>query len=168
MAAKHHDLVDHTKRLKADAYEFYLDLTSWRKFTSAARLDWQKLRFGNAAVPNVPQERGIYAFTLELDPSQLPAHGYIIYVGITGNTSNANLRKRFNQYLAQLKNKDGRPRIYFMLANWKDDLFFNFVSIPDKNVDLAKIERDFLNAVMPPANQADFGGKIKAAKAARF
>lgn len=55
VAAKHHDLVNHTKRLKADAYEFYLDLTSWRKFTSAAQLDWQKLRFGNAAVPNVPR-----------------------------------------------------------------------------------------------------------------
>lgn len=67
-----------------------------------------------------------------------------------------------------MKKKDGRPRIYFMLANWKDDMFFNFVSIPDKTVDLAKIEGDFLNAVMPPANQADFGGKNKAAKAARF
>ncbi len=168
VAGKHLDLVDHTKRLKAEAYEFYLDLTSWRKFRSAAQLNWQKLRFGNAAAPNVPQQRGIYAFTVELDPSQLPAHGYIMYVGITGNKSNANLRRRFNQYLANLRNKDGRPRIYFMLDNWKDHLFFNFVPISDKNVDLVTIERDFLNAVMPPANQADFGGRIMAAKAAKF
>lgn len=168
MAGKHHDLVDFTKKYKGDLYSFYLDLKSWRQFKTRHNLTWQKLRFGAVGHASVPKERGIYAFTVELAPSKLPLHGYILYVGITGDTSAANLYKRYAQYLRQLKNKDGRPRVFTLLENWTDDLFFNFVPLPNTKVNLAKLEKDLINAVMPPINIKDFSAEITAVRTAAF
>jgi hypothetical protein len=55
-----------------------------------------------------------------------------------------------------------------MMKNFKDDLFFNFVELLNSTIDLAKIERAFINSVMPPVNKRDFEAKIGAAKAAAF
>ena len=168
MIGRQHDIVNFTKKYKGDLYEFFLDLKRWRKFKTRHNLTWQKLSFGEATRAFVPKERGIYAFTVELAPSKLPMHGYILYMGITGDTSGANLYKRYAQYLRQMKNKDGRPRVSMFLENWADDLFFNFVPLPNPRVDLAKLERDFLNAVIPPINIKDFSAEITAVRAAAF
>ena len=166
MAGKHHDLVNNAKKYKGELVEFFMDLKSWRRFKTGRKLDWQKIRFGEAHHGSVPKERGIYAFTVELAPTKLPGHGYILYVGITGADSEANLYKRYAQYLRHLKNQDGRPAVYFMLDNWADDLFFNFVTLPNTKVDLAKIEKSIINAVIPPVNKRDLEATITSAKAA--
>jgi hypothetical protein len=168
VAGKHHDLVNFTKKYKGDLHEFFLDMKSWKKFKTKANLNWQKIRFDDSGLPSIPPDRGIYAFTLELSPAKLPHHGYILYVGIAGDVSGANLHKRYNQYLLNMKNEDGRPAVFYMMKNWKDHLFFNFVSVPNKSVDLAKVERAFINSIMPPVNKRDFDAKIGAAKAAAF
>lgn len=168
MTGKHHDLVNFTKKYKGDLHSFFLDMRSWRKFKTKYKLSWQKLRFGEANHSSIPKERGIYAFTLELSPCKLPTHGYILYIGITGDESEANLYKRYAQYLLNLKNQDGRPAVYYMMDNWSDDLFFNFVPLPNKTIDLAKIERALLNALVPPVNKKDLEADITAGKAAAF
>lgn len=168
MPGKHHDLVDFTKRYKAELHGFFLDLRKWRDFKTRYKLDWQKIRFDEASHGSVPHDRGIYIFTVELSPTKLPAHGYILYVGITGDDSDANLYKRYAQYLRHLKNQDGRPAVYYMLDNWAGDLFFHFVSIPNTAVDLSRIEKSIINAVIPPVNKRDMEATIASAKAAAF
>jgi hypothetical protein len=168
VAGKHHDLVDFTKKYKGNLHEFFLDMKSWKKFKTRFRLDWQKARFEQANLAVIPKERGIYAFTIELASAKLPPHGYILYVGITGDDSDANLYKRYSQYLLNLKNEDGRPAVVYMMKNWSGDLFFNFVPLPNKSVNLEKIESAFINSVMPPINKRDFSAEIRAAKAATF
>jgi hypothetical protein len=169
MTAKRFDLVDFTKKYKGDLHEFFLDMRSWKKFKTKIQLNWQKTRFDEANLASIPKERGIYTFTIELSPAKLPPHGYILYVGITGDISDANLYKRYNQYLLKLKSDDGRrPAVSYMLWNWRNHLFFNFVPLPNKKVDLAKIERAFINSVMPPVNQMDFTAEIQAARTAAF
>jgi hypothetical protein len=157
---KFHDLIARRDRYAAGMHGFFLDIESWRKFTSATALHWQRIKFWPSAKDNVPEERGLYVFTIEAEGLQLPRHGYILYVGITGNTSAANLRKRYAQYVRNLINEDGRPRVFLMLSKWRDDLVFNFVPIPDTTVDLAVIERSFINSVNPPVNSADFEAEI--------
>ena len=168
MGGKHHDLVNFTKKYKAELHEFYLDLKKWRTFKTRYSLAWEKVRFDELNHGSVPQERGIYVFTAELFPCKLPPHGYILYVGITGDDSEANLYKRYAQYLRNLKNEDGRPAVYYMLDNWAGDLFFNFVRLPDKKVDLGKIEKAIINATIPPVNKRDLDADITSAKAAAF
>jgi len=161
------DIVQITKRYKGETHGFFLDLKAWRRFKSRYKLEWQKVQFGGGAT--VPQEPGIYVFTVELTASKLPAHGYIMYVGITGDgQSLATLASRYSQYVRHEINGDGRLKVLYMLKNWSDDLWFNFATFKDPNIDLGKLEQDMLNAVQPPINQRDFEAEIAAARRAAF
>jgi hypothetical protein len=162
------DLVSQTKWLKGEMQHFFLDFRRWRRFSTRYKLEWKKERFGEATRPSIPNERGIYVFTAELSPGKLPSHGYILYMGITGDVSNATLRSRYAQYLRQHNTQRGRPAITYMLSNWEDDLFFNFATFPNKAVDLSKLENAFLDSVNPPMNKRDLGATITNAKAAAF
>lgn len=169
MPGKHHDLVNLTKKYKGESHEFFLDLNQWRKFNTMHKLAWSKEKFNKPSQKKVPQERGIYVFTVELSSGLLPPHGYIMYAGITGDTSdNRDLRLRFGDYLRQLTNEDGRPAVFYMLKNWSRDLFFNFVSLPDKTIDLAILEQSLLQAIIPPINIRDLGAEITAVQKAKF
>ena len=168
MVGRHHDLVNHTKKFKGELHSFFLDLKSWRKFKCKWKLVWQKVPFGEENHSLVPKVRGIYVFTAELSPSKFPIHGYMLYVGITGDYGKQNLYMRYGDYLSHLKNEDGRPAIFYMLDNWSGDLFFNFAPLPDAKIDLALIERRFINTVIPPINKRDLDATIRASKAAAF
>lgn len=168
MAGKHHDIVAQTKRYKSEQHSFFLDLASWKKFKTKYALNWTKIRFETASHSSVPKERGIYAFSVELSPGKLPAHGYIMYVGITGQDSDANLYKRYAQYLVDQRDQNGRPAVTYMLNNWDGDLFFSYVPLPNKKVDLHKMEKALLNAVRPPVNKRDLDATISAPRAAIF
>jgi len=150
------DLIDNTERYKARLYQFFLDFGKWREFKPPIPLPWKKISFDVASKPMVPKERGLYVFTLELPSCPLPQHGYIMYVGHTGNTSAATLRSRFGQYLDDLRRQDGRGRVYYMLERFKGDIFFSFVPVADRAVDLKKIEVSLINSVAPPVNTGDF------------
>ena len=162
------DIVNQVAKYKADMHAFFLDVDSWKAFKTRHSLVWQRMRFEAGSLTSIPEDRGIYAFTLELLPTKLPAHGYIMYVGITGDTSSSNLRKRFAQYLREMKDRKGRPRVVHMLNKWGNDLFFNFVPLPAPNVSLAKLERAMLDAIIPPINDRDMSADIAAARKAAF
>jgi hypothetical protein len=149
-----------TDRFKAYSHTFNLDLARWRKFKAPCALNWNVLRFLPSSRHQVPAVRGIYVFTLKLEPSDFPEHGMILYMGITGNTSAATLRTRFAQYLQGQARVDERPKVLDMLLRHDGHLFFNFVPIPDTTIDLAALETNFLNAVNPPINERDYSGDI--------
>lgn len=165
---KHHDLVNFTKRFKAEKHSFFMDVASWKTFLSPIPLNWDKVPFGEASRSKVPKVRGLYVFTVELPNIGIPQHGYILYVGETGNTSDATLRSRYGAYLGHLRNEDGRPAVFYMLKNWEDALFFNFVEVPDTTIDVKAIQDKFIDAMIPPVNKKDMKATIKAGKAATF
>jgi len=165
---KFQDLLADTDRYKASLYQFYLDLNAWRQFQSTMKLGWTRLRFEAGNRRQIPKERGIYAFSVALDPSNLPDHGYILYMGITGDDSAGTLHSRYAQYLGDLRRRNGRPKVYLMLERWRGDLFFSFVPIPDRRMSLSKLERAFLSAVNPPVNERDFEASISNARRAAF
>ncbi|MCC4632799.1 hypothetical protein [Xanthomonas dyei] len=153
MKGKCRDLIAEAEHLKAHKRGFYLDAERWKEFQSPIELTWSRLRFSEDNRSNIPKERGLYAFTLSHEPSGFPDHGFIMYIGITGDISKANLRSRYSQYLANLRRGDGRPKVHGMLKRWNGHLFFNFVPIPDKKISLTEIEDELLAAVIPPINE---------------
>jgi hypothetical protein len=165
---KHHDLVNFTKRYKAEKHSFFMDVASWKKFSSPVPLNWSRVPFGELTRDQVPQIRGLYVFTIEVVGIELPTHGYILYVGETGNTGDATLRSRYGQYLRNRANEDGRPAVFYMMDNWRDNLFFNFVAVPDGQVDVKAIQNSFIDALIPPVNKRDMDAQIMAGKAADF
>jgi hypothetical protein len=165
---KYHDIVDSVRDFKLYNDVFYVDMKHWKSFQSRVKLNWERIRFEAANRVKIPKERGVYAFTLLLDSADLPIHGYILYMGITGDKSKANLYLRYGQYLADSRRMNKRPLVCAMLEKWKGDLFFNFVPIPDKRVSLSKLERSFLSAVVPPVNEADIDAKVSAKRKAAW
>lgn len=165
---KYHDIVDSVRDFKLYNDNFYVDMKRWKTFQSSVKLDWKRIRFEQANRVKIPKERGIYAFTLLLDSTDLPIHGYILYMGITGDDSGADLHSRYGQYLADARRMNKRPKVCAMLDKWKGDLFFNFVPIPNKRVSLSKLERSFLSAVVPPVNEADIDAKVSGTRKAAW
>ena len=164
-----YDLVKITKKYKGDLHEFYLSMKSWKKFKTKVKLQWQRTEFRPENQGNIPNVRGVYVFSLEQHALKVPPHGYILYVGITGDgESESTLYKRYGQYLRHQANKTGRPGIEYMLTNWAGYLTFYFCPVENRRISLARIERSFINAIIPPINKRDMTARITAVKAAAF
>lgn len=161
-----HDLIDHSDRMRKYSERFILDPERWRNFAPIARLDWHQVKFEQSSRVLLPSQRGIYAFVLKLfsnniEEPKFPSNGYILYGGITKRT----LKQRFGEYLRE----DGkRLRIYQMISNWNDNLYFYYSEVPDVTIDLKSLEKQFNNAVMPPFSQFDFSADVKLAKSCAF
>jgi hypothetical protein len=165
----HFDLVANTKKYKGDLHEFYLNFKSWGAFKTRFKLNWTRVEFTPGNQSKIPEARGIYVFSVEYSPSKFPPHGYILYVGITGDgDSMGTLYKRYGHYLGHQRDKTGRPAIVYMLDNWKKNLVFYYTALPKPTIDLANLEQKFLNAAIPPINKRDFDAGITGMKAATF
>lgn len=164
----HKDLVTDVVQYKGSLHDFYLDLKAWRRFQPTINLNWTKIRFGEENKNKIPKERGIYVFSVALNPSALPEHGYILYVGIAGDNSSGTLRSRYNKYLSDYRRGRGRPRVYYMISQWEGDLFFSFVPITDQNLSLRTLETEFISAVNPQVNIMDFEAKVSNMRRAAF
>jgi len=127
-------------------------------------LDWKRLQFNAANKKKVSQKRGVYAFVIQHDDSNLPQHGYITYIGITGfDSSDRNLQKRYQEYLRD-QERPKRPPIHNMLNKWKECLYFHFAEVEDETVDLKDMEKKLSGAVIPPYSTNDFEADIRQAK----
>jgi hypothetical protein len=128
------------------------------------KLDWQSIRYGNAELNQVPNDRrGVYAFVLCEQSPVLPPHGYVLYVGIAGRGSTRSLRARYKEYLNAKAVTKKRPRIAYMIGNWQPVLRFYFVPVePDfPSEDLELLESQLNTALMPPFSEGDLEAETK-------
>jgi hypothetical protein len=153
-------------KLKIFEKSFTLSPQQLRKFVTTAKVDWKKVKFTQGNNRFIPPARGIYAFVVEHNISQLPPHGYVMYVGITGDTgSSHNLRRRYGNYLRD-RRVDKRPGVHYMLNNWAPSLYFHYAVIADKRYSLSRLETEMADALIPPFNTQDFSAEIRKAKKA--
>ena len=157
------DFVQKVGYLQADKRSFYLSPNRWSESKVKIPLDWVEVKFESGNENNVPQKKGIYAFIVKHTNNHFPPHGYIMYVGITGDVSaDRTLKKRFKDYLYEQK-QNKRPKVHFMLTKYSDNLYFNYVVIEDNSsVNLRQIEIDLNDALIPPVGRNDFSAEVKA------
>jgi hypothetical protein len=155
-------------RFEGEFRDFLLSPRIWRRFATSAKLDWDYVQFTKGNRAEIPTSRGVYVFIVECCESQFPPHGYIMYVGITGNTKRGrNLRARYSEYLRGVK-QEKRERVRWMLNKFRKELYFHFAVISDHRRSLTRLETALLDALHPPCNRKDFsGGQIKTARAFR-
>lgn len=123
-------------------------------------LNWQRLNFGETERKNVPKEKGVYAFVLEIKNKKLMANSYVLYVGKAGDVGNKNtLFVRYGDYLANLRRMD-RPRISEMLKRYEGFLAYYYAPIPD-GISTGEIEKTLLDIFIPPFNTNDFTPELK-------
>lgn len=158
------DFVDVVDRLKADRVEFCLSPTQWQQSKAPSNLSWDRVSFKKSEAADVPRARGVYAFIVELYKKGLPSHGYIMYVGETGHTSNETLRSRFLSYFGE-RQKQLRA-IHYALLKYEKYLYFHFSEVTDRNRSLKELEQVLLDTFIPPYNMRDFSIEISRARKA--
>lgn len=159
------DLVKSTDELIAFGRQFVISPKQLKKFSTLASLVWKKVEFTSANKASIPKSRGVYAFVVEHNDHGLPPHGYVMYVGISGDTSKRTLQVRYGDYL-QDKIRDKRANIHYLLNKWDECLFFHYAEVKDRRVKLSKIEKDMSDALLPPFSKKDFSAKIRKIKKA--
>ena len=158
------NLVTLVDRIKADSEEFWLSPTQWRKSTVPQMLIWKSVRFSKTKASSVPVSRGVYSFVIACCTKGLPQHGYLVYVGETGNTSKETLRSRFLSYFSEMK--DQSRSVHYVLRKYQQYLYFQFCEVHDKRRNLRKVEESLCDALIPPYNVRDFSADMRAAKRA--
>lgn len=161
-----HDLIADADRIRKYSERFTLDPERWKNFAPIASLNWNSVKFEAASRPVVPRVRGLYVFVLKLysnsaEEGNFPSNGYILYGGITERT----LWQRFGEYLRE---NGKRLRIYQMITNWNENLYFYYSEIPDVSIDLNVLEKQFNDSTLPPFSQFDFSSDVKLARSCAF
>lgn len=152
------DVVDEIEGLKRYKKTFILSPDQWERL-DIPDLNWQHVKFTTDNRTTIPKVRGIYLFMIKFNTEFLPSHGYIAYVGLTGDTNQRTLNIRYGDYLRdQIRPK--RIHIYELLNKWKNHIYFCYAEVPDMTVELAGIETNLLDSLIPPYNRKDFSGEF--------
>lgn len=153
------DIVDAVNKLKEYVQQFLLSPERWSTLDIPV-YEWQSIHFAEGNAVSIPKTRGIYCFVVKCNSELVPSHGYIMYVGITGNENKRTLRDRYREYVREMV-RAKRYNIHYMLNMWENHLYFNFIEVHDTSVDLSKIERNLISALFPPYNTTDFLGDLR-------
>lgn len=149
------DLLDTDKAIEAKTYvrRFLLWPARWQTFdVDLSKYKWKEFQFNDFEMLNIPHNKGVYTFVIKPNVAAHPACSYIMYVG---QTTEQTLQTRFGQYLDEQKGKrKSRPKVKFMLSQYKDNLFF--VCLPtDSKISPVDLENKLLGALIPPINDED-------------
>ena len=158
------DLVKLVDQLKTDEQTFFLSPKQWNASSVPPDLDWDWVPFDKDHADAVPSDRGVYAFVVELDKAGIPPHGYVMYVGETGNKSKETLHTRFLSYFREMK-KQCRA-VHYALIKYKEHMYFHFSRITDNRRNLRKVEESLCSTLIPPCNRRDFDWKLRRARRA--
>jgi hypothetical protein len=154
--------------LWAASQRFFLHPQLLAKLTLPASLTWTKVSFQAANQALVAAQRGVYAFVVRSEFADLPPHGYVMYMGITGKEAAARtLRIRYGDYLKHQKLRRPKKRVgvHNMLTIWRDCLYFYFAPVP-LGIELGIIEIALNDCLVPPFVQDDFSAEVRTAKIA--
>jgi hypothetical protein len=146
------------------AQTFYLWPRQLTSLSLPMKLSWTRVRFESANASLIAKQPGVYAFVIQHDDDNLPPHGYVAYIGETGEDGVLRtLRDRFKDYLRD-RDWPKRDNIYELLNKWSTCLFFHFAPVDVTATDLLKVEQLLNDAIIPPYNKRDFSPAIKKLK----
>jgi len=149
------DVIDKVNNLRQFKRSFILSPEKWRGFTMD-NLEWNQTKFQTNNSEQIPQSKGIYCFVIKHDNPCFPSHGYITYIGKTGDGNERTLRDRYKDYIRE-KRRPKRVHIYELLNQWEEDLYFQYWEAGD-DIDLGEVETNLLDCIIPPLNRKDFTG----------
>ena len=141
------DLLDESDQLMAHEYKFYPWPKAWASYNLQDSFSWEIYPFRRNQVTEIPRKPGIYSFVIQPGITSYPDCSYLMYIGKAEGT----LRKRFQDYLYEQNNREGRPRILRLLNRYQGYLYFR-CSIIEKIERIVEIERALLKAFIPPCN----------------
>lgn len=118
----------------------------WNTVADLNFLAWTMIDFNAGNNNLVPANPGIYSFLISPINANIP-HLYLGYIGKTNRT----LRERYGEYLHEMNNEKGRPKLVRMLNKWNGYVKFAFtVNFNGHSID--SVESRLNDAYLPPFN----------------
>ncbi len=154
-----HDLLDRVKDAKMYQTNFLIWKEQWDAYHDLIPLNWKCVKFEASNRNQIPTKTGIYAFFVEPRIAGFPSHGYLMYIGETGQDSHHHLQKRFDDYLQDQK-RTKRVHIHLMLNLWDSYLYFYYVEIDSNQINLKTLEQTLLDTFTPPFVKRGFSIRI--------
>lgn len=142
--------------LKDSKYHFIINPILWEAIAPDVRetinVDWQEIKFykddkkPNEMINVLPNDKGgIYVFVVK--PNIIPdTHLYVMYIGRARHTASQNLRKRCKEYY-----NESRPKVKRLLRHWWKYLYIRYLPLEDNDL-IDRIEKELINAIIPPCN----------------
>lgn len=110
-------------------------------------LEWHSCKFVPANMDQVPDNFGVYCFSIDLgDPFPKKIH-LPLYIG---KAANQYLSGRFADYLSEQTNVKGREQVVIMLNKYKNRLTFWWAELKRGYVDV--VEEHLIMCCSPPCN----------------
>jgi len=145
--------MDKIDAAKAHLQQFILWPAMWHSFNlDLSKFKWEQVRFQSKFKSKVPAKNGVYSFVIQPQIANHPHCSYLMYIG---QTTDQDLRKRFEQYIQEQKGKrNSRAKVGMFLKKYKDHLFYVFLPL-DNKLAPKDVESELLKAFLPPINDAD-------------
>ncbi|MEF1327819.1 hypothetical protein [Vibrio sp. M260121] len=123
-------------------------------------LEWTSCKFKDPDV-DVPDEKGVYAFSIAFDNGILPNNSYVMYIGKGGELGNdSSISKRYSTYFKYENAPYDRPRLHTLFSMWKDHITYSFARTP-AGVSPGEVEQKLNNILQPPFSFMDFTAEVR-------
>jgi hypothetical protein len=110
-------------------------------------LQWNKCKFVSASQVLIPNNHGVYCFSVGLG-KPFPDDAHIpLYIG---KAAPGYLSSRFKNYLKEKNDKNGRSKVVVMLNKYQNRLMFWWAELPRIHADT--VEEHLLMCCSPPCN----------------
>lgn len=129
---------------------FIISPNQWASITGEYEdYEWSEIKFEDDNRDLLDDIEGIYLFFASPKKINAPFINYFFYVGETNN-----LNRRFKDYLGKKhKPKSGQYKVYTIIDDFPDDLYFYYVKLPGYTQEERRIIEDkLLVAFTPPIN----------------
>lgn len=138
--------------------------TEWRSFNQEFidEWEWTSVPFTEETVLTIPNNKGVYSFSIKPPIANHPHNSLLIYIGKAHQDT---FRDRFKDYLRQMR-RTKRPQIATVLNRWYGFLQFSYCPVIDTER-IQQLENGLLKALIPPYNH-NIPGEIGVAVRAGF
>lgn len=146
-------------------------LTYGKKFTLAPHyyhryinelptLNWISCDFYNPSAV-IPEERGIYAFSIQFNNENLPNNSYVMYIGKGGEIGNtSHIKKRYDSYVAYSNGTQENPKFTAFFDMWRHHITYSYAVLPN-NISPGEVEKKLNNILQPPLSYMDYSAEVR-------
>ncbi|MCK8085761.1 hypothetical protein [Vibrio sp. 1CM8B] len=145
-------MYEESVRLMPHYYADYID--------DIPQLEWKNCKFMD---PNadVPDEKGVYAFSIEFDNGILPNNSYIMYIGKGGELGNkSSILKRYKSYSKYKEEPCDRPKLHTLFNFWVNHITYSYAVTP-AGISPGEVEKKLNNIFQPPYSYMDYSVEVK-------
>ncbi len=155
------DPIQRTLLLRAYTQDFTLIPHYYNEFISELPpLEWESCKFKDPDA-DIPDEKGVYAFSIKFDNGILPSNSYVMYIGKGGEIgNNSSISKRYQTYFKYEDAAHDRPRLHTLFSMWKDHITYSFARTPE-GISPGEVEQKLNNILQPPFSFMDYTAQVR-------